>query len=87
MRFLRFSVIDEVKLTVTKKGSGETLISAHNITLPTQNNNVTLTPENGFTFTSASGETYLFSFVGFVNGVPVLDDTCCVVGGYVAQNN
>ena len=73
--------VDEVKLTVSKKGSNETLISNKNIPFPTENNSVTVTLENGFT--AVSGETYIFSFVGYVNGIPVLVDECCVVGGYV----
>lgn len=70
--------------TVTKKGSGETLISNMNIPFPAENGKVTVTPENEFT--AVSGETYIFSFVGYVDGVPVLEDKCCVIGGYITKN-
>ena len=75
--------LDEVKLTVTKKGSGEALISNVNVPCPNENNSVTVTPPNGFT--AVSGETYIFTFVGYLDGVAVTEDTCCVVGGYVIK--
>ena len=80
---LKHKNLDEVKLTVTKKGSGEALISNVNVPCPNENNSVTVTPPNGFT--AVSGETYIFTFVGYLDGVAVTEDTCCVVGGYVIK--
>ena len=80
---LKHKNLDEVKLTVTKKGSGEALISIVNVPCPKDNNSVTVTPPNGFP--DVSGETYIFTFVGYLDGVAVTEDTCCVVGGYVIK--
>ena len=80
---LKHKNLDEVKLTVTKKGSGEALISNVNVPCPNENNSVTVTPPNGFT--AVSGETYIFTFVGYLDGGAVTEDTCCVVGGYVIK--
>lgn len=82
---LKYEGINEVKLTVTKKVGGETLISNMHIPFPTENDKVTVTPESEFI--AVSGETYIFSFIGYANGIPVLEEKCCVVGGYVTKNN
>lgn len=80
---LKHEGIDKVKLTVTKK-SGETVIS--------DSDNVSVTLINGKTdyviafpngFTAERGETYIFSFVGYLGNIAVCSDNCCVVGGYV----
>ena len=75
--------IDSVKLTVSKKnGNGiySKLPIDVAVNLPTGNNPVTFNLGNGFT--AESGETYVFSFVGYAGGVPVCRDDCCIVGGY-----
>lgn len=85
---LKHKGIDEVKLTISKKNSDESysdLLANVNVALPTDDNSFKVTIGNGFT--AVSGETYIFSFVGYVNGVPVCKDRCCVVGGYVLNNN
>ena len=79
---LDYKGIDTVELKVTKKNESNSLLSK-NIPLPTENNRITMPIE----FTADLGETYIFSFIGYVNGIPVLDDKCCVVGGYVAKDN
>lgn len=80
---LKYVGLDAVKLTVTKKGNDTPIISDYNIPLPASGGNVTLSAENGFSFTAVSGETYIFTFVGYSGGVAVLEDKCCVVGGYI----
>ena len=50
------------------------------VSLPTDNNPVTVNLGSGFT--AESGETYIFSFVGFAGDVPVCRDECYIVGGY-----
>lgn len=85
---LKHKGIDEVKLTISKKNSDGTYsdsLANVNVGLPTDDNSFKVTIGNGFT--AVSGETYIFSFVGYVNGVPVCKDRCCVVGGYVLNNN
>ena len=76
------SNLDMVRLTVYKKGSNKPLTAA-DVNNPTKNNNIKFSFKNGFT--AVSGETYIFSFVGYVNGAPVLEDKCCVVGGYISK--
>ena len=80
---LKYVGLDAVKLTVTKKGNDTPIISDYNIPLPASGGNVTLSAENGFSFTAVSGETYIFTFVGYSGGTAVLEDKCCVVGGYI----
>lgn len=80
---LKHKGVDNVKLTVTKKRDGETLISNMGIPVLAENDKVTVTPESEFN--SVSGETYIFTFVGYSGDVPVLEDKCCVVGGYVSK--
>ena len=79
---LDYKGIDTVELKVTKKNESNSLLS-ENIPLPTENNRITVPIE----FTADLGETYIFSFIGYVKGIPVLEDKCCVVGGYVAKDN
>ena len=50
------------------------------VSLPTDNNPVTVNLGSGFK--AEAGETYIFSFVGFAGDVPVCRDDCCIVGGY-----
>ncbi len=85
---LKHRGLDEVKLTISKKnrdGTYSDLRSNVNVDLPTDDNSFMVTIGNGFT--AVSGETYIFSFVGYVNSVPIVEDKCCVVGGYVLKNN
>lgn len=81
---LKHKGIDKVKLTVTKKSDGETVISdSDNVSVTLINNKTdyVITFENGFT--AKRGETYIFSFVGYLGNIAVCSDNCCVVGGYV----
>lgn len=80
----KHSYLDSVGLTVYEKGSS-TPITAAEVNNPVENGNIKFSFENGFT--AVSGKTYIFSFVGYVNGAPVLEDKCTVVGGYVLKNN
>lgn len=73
--------LDSVGLTVYEKGSSAP-ITATEVKNPTDD---TLKFSFGNNLTVESGKTYIFSFVGYVNGVPVLEDKCCVVGGYVSR--
>lgn len=80
---LNYEGIEEVLLTVSKKNDDGTYQEIlHNISvgLPTENSTVTVDLRNGFD--ALSGETYIFSFVGYADGVPVCRDDCCIVGGY-----
>lgn len=72
--------IDTVELKVTKNNESNLLLSK-SIPLPTDKSSITELIE----FTADMGETYIFSFIGYVGGVPVLEDKCCVVGGYVIK--
>lgn len=75
--------IDSIKLTVSKRNGNETyskLLTDVTVSLTTDNYPVTVNLGNGFT--AESGETYVFSFVGYANGVPVCRDECYIVGGY-----
>ena len=81
---LKHEGIDKVKLTVTKKSDGETVISDSDnvsVTLINDKTDYVITFENGFT--AKRGETYIFSFVGYLGNIAVCSDNCCVVGGYV----
>lgn len=80
---LKHAGINNVKLTVSKKNENGTYSELPiNITvsLPTENNPVTVNLGNEFK--AESGETYIFSFVGYVGDIPVCRDDCCIVGGY-----
>ena len=71
------------KLTVCKKNGNGTyskLIGDVAVDLPTGEAPVTVNLESGFN--AEAGETYIFSFVGYADGVPVCRDDCCIVGGY-----
>lgn len=83
---LRHIGVDAVKLNISKKNSDQTysaVLEDVTVNLPNNENSFEVTLGNGFT--AVSGETYIFSFVGYVGGVPVLEDKCCVVGGYVIK--
>ena len=73
--------LDSVGLTVYEKGSSAPKTAAE-VKNPTDG---TLKFSFGNNLPVESGKTYIFSFVGYVNGVPVLEDKCCVVGGYVSN--
>ena len=82
---LKHAGIAYVKLTVSKKNNDGTyseMLRNIPVSLPTGNNPVTVNLGNGFT--AEAGETYIFSFVGYADGVPVpvSRDDCCIVGGY-----
>ena len=80
---LRYAKIDSALLTVSKKtedGIYSELFGNVSVGLPTADNTVTVTLGNGFDI--VSGETYIFSFVGYVDCVPVCSDECYIVGGY-----
>ena len=75
--------IDKVQLTISRKnndGTYDDLLDNVDVALPIDDNSFNVTIGNGFT--AVSGETYICSFVGYVNGVPVCKDVCCVVGGF-----
>lgn len=83
---LKYIGVDEVKLNISKKNSNQTfsaILENVTVNLPNDENSFEVTLGNNFT--SVSGETYIFSFIGYVNGTPVLEDKCCVVGGYVSK--
>lgn len=80
--------IDEVKLTISQKNSDGTyteILTDINVNLPDDDAEFTVNLSNGFN--AESGKTYIFSFVGYVGGLPVCKDECCVVCGYVLKNN
>lgn len=80
---LKHEGIDKVLLTVSKKNNDGTyseMFRNIDIALPTGNNPVTVNLGSGFK--AEPGETYIFSFVGYADGVPVCRDDCCIVGGY-----
>ena len=79
----KHSNLNMVRLTVYEKGRNTPLTAAE-VNNPLENGNIKFSFENGFT--AKSGKTYIFSFVGYVNGAPVLEDKCCVVGGYISNN-
>lgn len=75
--------IDSIKLTVSKKNGNGTygeLLGNIDVDLPT--GNIPVTVNLGSRFKAEPGETYIFSFVGYADGVPVCRDDCCIVGGY-----
>lgn len=81
---LKHKNLDAVKLTVSQKNSDTTfteLLTDVNVALPANDAEFTVALPNGFN--AESGKTYIFSFVGYVGGVAVCEDNCCVVGGYV----
>ncbi|MGN0164556.1 MAG: hypothetical protein ACI39R_00090 [Lachnospiraceae bacterium] len=80
---LKYLAINDVKLTINRKNSDGTfssLLSDVNITLPAEGNSVTVDLGSGYD--AVSGETYIYTFVGYADGVPVCVDKCCIVGGY-----
>ena len=80
---LKHEGIKAVKLTVSKKnddGTYSEMLRNIDVNLPTDNNPVTVNLGSGFE--AESGETYVFSFVGYANDVPVCRDNCYTVGGY-----
>lgn len=75
--------IDNIKLTVSKKNGNGTYskaIKSIDLGLPKKNTSVIVNLGNGFT--AKSGETYIFSFIGYAGDVPVCWDECYAVGGY-----
>ena len=84
---LKHQGIEEVKLTVSQKNSDGTYtdilsdVKVNN--LPVDDAEFTVNLSNGFN--AESGKTYRFSFVGYVGGLEVCRDNCCVVGGYVGK--
>ena len=85
---LKYNNLDEVKLTVIKKnrdGTYTEILTDVNVNLPHDDAEFTVSLSNGFN--AESGKTYIFSFVGYVGGLPVCRDNCCIVGGYVLNNN
>lgn len=82
---LKYQGINEVKLTIREKNSNGTYtqkLTNVNVSL-LENDRFTVNLSNGFQV--ESGKTYIFSFVGYVNGAPVLEDKCTVVGGYISK--
>jgi|GEM_PF-501711 len=80
---LRCEEINSIKLTVSKKNNDGTyseMLRNIPVSLPTGNNPVTV--NLGSEFKAEAGETYIFSFVGYADGVPVCRDDCCIVVGY-----
>lgn len=80
---LKHEGIKAVKLTVSKKSDNGTyseMLRNIDVSLPTGNDPVTVNLGSGFK--AEAGETYIFSFVGYADGVPVCRDDCCIVGGY-----
>ncbi|MDD5796731.1 MAG: hypothetical protein PUD24_07360, partial [Oscillospiraceae bacterium] len=85
---LKHKNLDEVKLTVSKKNSDGTsteILHDVKVNLPADDAEFTVNLSKGFN--AESGKTYIFSFVGYVGGLLVCRDNCCVVGGYVLKNN
>ena len=83
---LKHKNLDEVKLTVRQKnidGTYTQKLTDVNVNLPADENSFEVQLGNGFN--AESGKTYIFSFVGYVNGAPVLEDKCTVVGGYISK--
>lgn len=80
---LKYEAINGVRLTVSRKngdGSYSVVVRDVNINLPTDNSPFTVDFGNGFD--AVSGETYILSFVGYVDDFPVCSDVCCVVVSY-----
>ena len=75
--------IDEVLLTVSKKNTNGTYSEMfQNIDVAFTSGNCAVNVDLGNGFDAVYGETYIFSFVGYADGVPVCRDDCCIVGGY-----
>ena len=84
---LKHKNLDEVKLTVSQKNSDGTyteILTDVNVNLPDDDAEFTVNLSNGFN--SESGKTYIFSFIGYVSGLPVCIDNCCAAGGYLLNN-
>lgn len=80
---LRCEGINSIKLTVSKKNKDGTYSEMfQNIDVAFTSGNCAVNVDLGNGFTAASGETYIFSFVGYADGVPVCRDDCCIVVGY-----
>lgn len=85
---LKYSGIDEVRLNISKKNSDQTFSAIlKNVTVNLPNSGGSVEASLGDGFTAVSGETYIFSFVEYVGGVPVVEDKCCVVCGYFSKQN
>ena len=80
---LKHEGIDKVLLTVSRKNTNGTYSEMfQNIDVAFTSGNCAVNVDLGNGFTAASGETYIFSFVGYADGVPVCRDDCCIVVGY-----
>lgn len=78
---LKHKNLEAVKLTVSQKKSDGTyteILADVDVNLPASDAEFTVNFSN-------AGETYIFSFVGYVGGLEVCRDNCCVVGGYVSK--
>lgn len=83
---LKYRGVDNFKLNISKKNSDQTFSAIlENVPFnpPNNENSFKVTLKNGFP--AVSGETYIFTFVGYSGNVPVIEDKCCVVGGYVSK--
>lgn len=80
--------IDYVLLTVIKKNNDRTyseMLQNIRVDLPTESSDVSVDSVSidlGNGFDTLYGETYIFSFVGYADDVPVCWDDCCIVVGY-----
>lgn len=80
---LKYKEIDSVFLTVSRKnrdGTYSEVVKDVSVSLPADNDYFTVDMDNGFD--AVSGETYIFSFVGYIDGIPVCSDVCCIAVGY-----
>lgn len=80
---LRYRGLESVRLTVLKKNADGTyseILRELPVALPADVNPFTVDLGNGFVL--AAGETYAFSFVGYVGDFEVCRDVCYIVGGY-----
>lgn len=80
---LKHEGIDKVLLTVSKKNTNGTYSKMfRNIDVAFTAVNGAVNVDLGNGFDAVCGETYIFSFVGYADDVPVCRDDCCIVVGY-----
>ena len=80
---LRSEKVEAVTLTISRKnadGSYTEVMRNIVVDLPNDNSPFSIVLGNGFQ--ASSGETYMFSFVGYVKDTPVCRDDCCIAIGY-----
>ena len=80
---LRYEKGEAVTLTISRKnadGSYTEVMRNIVVDLPNDNSPFSIVLGNGFQ--ASSGETYMFSFVGYVKDTPVCRDDCCIAIGY-----